>query len=105
YPYTVKASKNGSSLTTGTAVTSLTQGATATSDVALTPTKTFVITIKRGGVLAASTTVNISITGGPNGNANSAPSYTFSGTTNASGVLAAVTVTVPQGSSGSTYAI
>jgi hypothetical protein len=103
YPYTVKASKNGSNLVTGTAVTSVPQGGTASSSVALTPTKTFVITVKRGGVVATNTSVSISITGGPNGNAGSLPKYTTTATTNGSGVLAAITV--PQGASGSTYSI
>ena len=53
--------------------------------------------------IAASTGIDISITGGPNGNAGSNPAYSFSLTTDSSGVLPAVTV--PQGSSGSTYTI
>ena len=50
-----------------------------------------------------STGIDISITGGPNGNAGSNPAYSFSLTMDSSGVLPAVTV--PQGSSGSTYTI
>ncbi len=103
YPYTVTASKNGSAAVSGSAVTSLAQGGTATSAVALTPTKTFVITIHRNGTAAANTAISISITGGPNGNPSAPPAYTFSLTTNSSGVLPAVTV--PRGSSGSTYSI
>ena len=96
YPYTVKASKNGSTLVTGTAVTSLATGGTATSAVALTPTKTLTLTIFKGvspGTLQKSVAVTVSITGGPNGTSGAATSYSWSGTTNATtGVTAAITV-------------
>lgn len=101
FPYAVSVSKNGG---TGSAsVVTLAPSGTATANVALTPTKTFTITIQRGGVAAASTSINLSITGGPNGTAGAAPAYTFTVTTNGSGVLPAVTV--PRGTSGSTYTI
>jgi hypothetical protein len=101
YPYTVTVTKSNG--TGSTSVTSLAPSGTATANVALTPTKTFTITIQRGGAAAASTAVDLSITGGPNGTAGAAPAYTFSLTTNASGVLPAVIV--PQGTSGATYTI
>ena len=96
YPYTVKASKNGSTLVTGTAVTSVTTGTPATSTVALTPTKTLTLTIYKGlspGTLQKSVAVRVSITGGPNGTSGAATSYSWTGTTNATtGVTGAITV-------------
>ena len=100
FPYVVKASKNGSTLVTGTSVTSLAAGATATSTVNLTPVKTLTLTIFNGTVAGAvlykSKAVSVSITGGPNGTTGNPTVYTWSGTTNGT-TGATAPITVPSG--------
>ncbi len=98
YPYTVTVTKNGGS---GSAtVTSLASGGTATVAPALTPTKTITATVQRNGSILANTSVVIRITGGPNG---SPVTYGGTYTTNASGVVSAITV--PSGSGGYTVSV
>lgn len=97
-PYTVTVTKNAGS--GSSTVTSLASGATATVTPAITPTKTLTLTIQRNGANLASTSVVVSITGGPNGTVGAAPAYGGTFTTNGSGVLPAITV--PSGVGGYT---
>lgn len=91
--YTVTVTKNGG---TGTAtVASLASGATATVTPTLTPTKTLTLTIKAGGVTQTGKAITLSITGGPNGVAGSAPSWGGAYTTSGTGKIAIV---LPAGS-------
>jgi prepilin-type N-terminal cleavage/methylation domain-containing protein len=100
--YTVDAAKNAGTGTVSV-TTVLTTGSAAT--VTMTPTKTLTITVKRGSPLVnlASTSVIVSITGGPNGVVGSTPAYGGTFTTNASGVLPAITV--PSGAGGYTVKV
>ena len=104
FPYTVAIAKNGGT-GSNNAVAAPALSATVTATVALTQTKTFTITIQRGGSTTgvSGTSINLSITGGPNGTAGATPAYTFTRVAGAAGLLA--TVTVPLGTSGSTYTI
>jgi type II secretory pathway pseudopilin PulG len=83
FPYTVAISKNGGTGSNG-AVAAPASGATVTATVALTPTKVLTVTV--------ATNSSITITGGPNGAAGSAPTY--SGVTTAT---TSVAITVPVG--------
>jgi prepilin-type N-terminal cleavage/methylation domain-containing protein len=98
FPYTVNVTKAGGSGTA--AVSSLASGATATVLPTLTQTKTFTITIQRGGSTTgvSGTSILLTFTGGPN-----ATTYTFTVVAGAGGVLP--NVTVPLGTSGALYAI
>jgi prepilin-type N-terminal cleavage/methylation domain-containing protein len=102
YPYTVAVTKT-TATGTGTGSTNVTTVGPVT--VNLSPTKTFTITIQRGGSTTgvSGTSINLSITGGPNGTAGAAPAYTFTVVAGSGGVLPAVTV--PLGTSGTTYTI
>jgi type II secretory pathway pseudopilin PulG len=101
--YTVQVTKNAQS--NSAAGVNVTNGSNTPSTVNLTQQKTFTITIQRGGSTTgvSGTSINLSITGGPNGTAGAAPAYTFTRTAGAGGVLP--TVAVPLGTSGSTYTI
>jgi hypothetical protein len=81
-PYTVTVTKNTGS--GNASVTTLASGGTAPANVALSPTKTLTLTIQANGVNIPNQPVTVSLTDGPNGNANANPAYQFVGNTNAS---------------------
>ena len=111
YPYTVSARKfSGVTWTSNTVnaasqVTSVLDGGTSTSAVALTPTKVFTITIQRGGVTANGanlTGLTVSVTGGPNGNLGAATTYKYTPVATNGSSLVTTTITVPAVVSGTT---
>jgi prepilin-type N-terminal cleavage/methylation domain-containing protein len=108
YPYTVSITKTTAygDGTGSVSVTSVPNGGNTDAAVALTPTKTLTLRIRLNSAPtypAVGTLIQLSITGGPNGTPGSAPAYSFTQPVGASGWLPALTV--PRGTTGSTYRV
>jgi hypothetical protein len=103
----VQAVKGTSNTVSAASVTSLTSGATVARAIALTPTKTLTLRIRRGPSGSPTdipnTLVTVSLTGPPNGTANNPPAYQYVGNTNASSQVVLSLPSLP--GSSSTYTV